>query len=187
MSWDGSKIAGNIRGVGIFMSSDSGVTWSQALEAQEDFSSLTMSSDGTKLAAFSPLDKPVIYLSSDAGSTWNTMLTESVGFKARSFAMSSAGYMVAAESDANEGALFVSEDSGSTWKELSSVSSVSPKERWVRVDMSPGGTKILAKVDGGDVWLISRESSALPFSWLVRRSMTCLFLSYRLFNIDAKS
>ena len=166
MSSDGSILAGNIMWKGVWMSSDGGTTWSQVLAVEQEFKSLAMSADGTKMAALSLDYRRTIWLSSDGGSSWNEA---KVDFEADSIAMSADGIrMAAAVSNGFQGTLWTSEDGGSTWAEIASPG-LPAREPWVHVAMSPDGSKILAHIDSGDVWLISRSciSSAVTPAVLV--------------------
>jgi hypothetical protein len=67
-SADGSHLAAADNGGFIFISTNSGVTWSASSAARTNWSALAMSADGTQLTAV--VNGGVIYSSSDSGASW---------------------------------------------------------------------------------------------------------------------
>ena len=84
----------------------------------DSWTSITSSSDGTKLAASS--DSVGTYTSSDSGDTWRqTSLQTTVFWK--SITSSSDGAQIAAGSASGTGNLYLSQDSGLTWNPILNV------------------------------------------------------------------
>jgi hypothetical protein len=136
----------------IFVSSDSGATWT-ASESNRNWRSITISSTGSVLIAVAQGGQ--IYISSDNGSSWNT--TES----ARDWedVTTSANGTVIVAAVAN-GQIYTSSDSGATFTARDSV------RNWTSVASSSDGVKLFSAVSGGQLYT-STDSGA---TWTARES-----------------
>ena len=128
----------------IYTSGDSGATWTEAAAAGSRYwSSITSSSDGTKLAAVAHND--YIYTSGDSGITW-TEATAAGSRNWQSIASSSDGTKLAAVASGDY--IYTSTDSGTTWTEQTSAGS----RGWQSIASSSDGTKLAAVVYGGSIY-----------------------------------
>jgi hypothetical protein len=92
-SSDGTKLAAGVRGGGIWISTNGGVTWTQTSAPDEGWTSIASSWDGTKLAGAVD-DFGGIHTSTDGGVTWTLTRAPSKGWD--SIASSSDGTKLAA-------------------------------------------------------------------------------------------
>ena len=148
-SADGTKLAAGVSGGNIYVSSDSGATWTARGPSNTYWNSITMSADGTTLAAVS--DK--IFVSTDSGVTWTIK-----GNQTRSWSCircsANGTKMAAAETG---GMIYLSSDSGNTWSWASSGASGLGSS----LAMSDDGNKIVAAMTRGYV----RITSDFGASW----------------------
>jgi len=135
---DASKLAAVVDGGQIYVSADSGATWT-ARESPKNWSDIAISTDGQVLAASEFRGK--IWVSINGGTTW-TARDENRTW--RSVAASSTGVVIAAV--ANGGQVYVSVDSGATWTARASV------QLWTSVAVSADGNRMLASVYGGSLY-----------------------------------
>lgn len=138
---DGSKINGNVPGP-IYLSTNSGATWTQTGATNEIWNSVASSADGTKLAAVAGFDG--IYMSTNSGDTWFlTSLPAHFSFWS-SVALSADGTrVVAAAGSAVDGPeIYTSTNSGVDWTPNSGPSSLS--NYWNSLTSSADGRKLAA-------------------------------------------
>jgi len=125
MSDDGQKLAAVVGGtIGdgrhIYTSSNSGKTWTDrstagsGISGNKNWTSVAMSSDGSKLAAVATTHTAVgrIYTSTDKGASW-ARRTSGGNRGWQSIAVSSNGDKLAAV--ANNGHIYTATNSGATW------------------------------------------------------------------------
>ena len=141
MSADGTKQTAVVSGGQIYVSTDSGNTWT-AKESNRNWYSVAMSADGTKQTAV--VSGGQIYISTDSGNTWTPKESNR---NWRSVAMSADGTKQTAV--VNGGQIYVSTDSGNTWTAKES------NRYWTSVAMSADGTKQTAVVSGGQIYVIN--------------------------------
>jgi len=179
-SADGTKLAvvNNANG-GIYLSSDSGNTWSlvpdngnnSLSELQTNrWRSITSSSDGNKLASI--VYGGGIYLSSDTGITWSIVPDDGnnslSGLQNNiwTFITSSAdGTKLAAVATnsydlGNKGGIYLSSNSGNTWSLITDNGNNSlsglQTNNWISITSSSDGNKLASIVgDGGGIYLSS--------------------------------
>jgi hypothetical protein len=119
--------------------------------SSKDWYSITLSSDGTKLAAVGNAEK--IWTSTDSGETWTE--DSSIGNQWwRSITSSSDGTKLAAV--ATSGYIYTSSDSGATWTRDTSVGG---SKYWWGVTSSSDGTRLAAVAYLGNIWT-STDSGA---------------------------
>jgi type II secretory pathway pseudopilin PulG len=126
----------------IEISPDAGVTWTQS-SISFNWSSITSSEDGTKLAA--TVSGGYIYVSSDSGLTWAT--STDAGSRYWASVTSSADGMKLAAAD-SDGYIYTSVDSGVTW----TAQTGSGSRNWFPITSSDDGTKLAAAVNGGYIY-----------------------------------
>ena len=147
-SWDGTKMAaaqhissfgtyGSIPG-GIYISTNSGSTWSPASAPSGQWVSVASSADGTHLVATSQPNgeyytRGLIYFSTDSGLTWRSNNVADGTWT--SVASSAEGSRFVAVDDG--GRVLVSANSGTTW-----TTNPAPIVAWQPVAMSGDGSKI---------------------------------------------
>lgn len=156
-SADGSKLVASVREGLLYTSVDSGVTWVARSSGSRDWTGLTSSADGTRLAgvAYSPFPTN-IYLSVNGGATWASKGPERYW---QAVTCSADGTRLLACT--YEGPLYTSSDSGATW---------TPREtnrRWGSVASSADGWKLVAAVSGGQLYTSSDGGA----SWVARDTL----------------
>ena len=159
-SSDGTKIVAVANGGKIYISSDSGATWS-AKESDRGWRSVASSADGTKLVAVDGGGK--IYISSDSGATWSAKESDR---NWNSVASSADGTKLFAT--VGGGQIYVSYDSGATW------SAKAINKAWTSISTTADGTKLIAtssytsqvyeSYDSGLTW--AANASTFPNDWL---------------------
>lgn len=115
----------------IYVSADSGTTWSLTTAPTNYWTCLASSADGAKLAAAA--NGGTIYLSTNSGATWAPSSAPAAGWV--SIASSADGTKLIAAA----GSLYISTDSGATWTTMSA-----PANQWASVACSADGTKLMA-------------------------------------------
>jgi photosystem II stability/assembly factor-like uncharacterized protein len=132
-SADGTKLVAGTYGP-LYISADSGETWTDVEGTFADWVSVASSAWGDKLFAASMADS--ICMSTDFGKTWNCSLIElDKYFKA--VACSANGTKVAVA--AYDGQIYTSTDSGVAW-----VARESGSRKWLSIASSADGTKLIA-------------------------------------------
>jgi hypothetical protein len=145
-------IAGAVIEGEIYVSSDSGITWT-ATASTQNWSSVTASADGSTLAA--TVFAGGIYVSTNLGSTW--VATSAPTNKWTCIASSSDGTRLVAGSE-NVG-IYISTNSGNTWL----PTSASVYSEWGAIASSADGTRLAASssipipsvylsMDSGKTW-----------------------------------
>jgi hypothetical protein len=144
-SSDGGELIASAYGVGIYISENSGATWTLT-NSTPGWRSVACSSDGGKL--FAALYGNGIYTNSSNG--WGIGGSTS-GLNWISVACSSdGGKLVAA---VNGGGIYTSTNSGSTWKQQTSgLPSASTHPNWYCVASSANGSNLVAVVNGGGIY-----------------------------------
>jgi hypothetical protein len=148
-SADGTKLvtvgnSGTYNGP-IYVSADSGTTWTPSIAPSLDWASVASSTDGVKLVALAyhtAYDSGAIYTSTNSGATWTLTPVPSVAWSA--VASSADGTKLIAGSEWDNSAmgtlrLYTSIDSGATWQWA-----VSPATHWPAVASSADGSKLVA-------------------------------------------
>ncbi len=122
----------------VYISTNSGATWTPSGASGSYWVSVASSSDGSKLvAAATDWDFSSIYTSANSGATWT--LTSAPSTDWVSVASSTNGTkLVAATSDDS---IYTSTNSGATWTQTSA-----PSTNWVSVASSSNGSKLVAAV-----------------------------------------
>jgi hypothetical protein len=142
-SSDGGKLIAAISdgaSVGIYVSVNSGVTWTETNSTGGNWRSVASSSDGSKL--FAALDGGGIYTNSNIG--WGIGGSTS-GLAWISIACSSDGSELVAA--ANEIGIYTSANSGATW-----TPTAAGARNWISVASSADGSKLVAAVNGGGIY-----------------------------------
>jgi len=138
---------------GIYISSDSGATWTLQTNAPNVYWTRIVSSpDGERLAAAATFG--TVYLSTDAGTNW-TATDLPTNFVWDSFATSADGSKLVVAGDS--GPIYVTTNSGATWTVTDA-----PSTNWFSVAASVDGTKFAA-ASFHDGLFISTNSGA---NWL---------------------
>lgn len=143
-SADGTKLAAAVNGGGIYVSTNSGLTWTET-ESAASWISLACSADGTQLFAAPAKDYLPIYRSTNSGANWQVTGSGSdfwtcvvCSADANSLAATSGGYAVT-----------VSTNSGATWARLSPTPT--PADFLI--------TRVASSADGGSLDVIFQSSS----------------------------
>jgi len=169
-SWDGTKMvaAQNFSSFGyygavpgyIYISTNSGSTWSLASTPSGRWASVASSSDGTRLVAVANEDKNgnqgLIYFSTNSGLTWSS--NNVVPQEWSSVASSADGTKLVAV--ANTGLMLISTNSGTTW-----ATNIAPIAAWQPVALSSDGSKIIAGSYYGSIYISQLVQAAAP-PWL---------------------
>jgi len=162
-SASGTKIAATINGNQIYVSTNSGVTWTGHASGL-NWSDVAVSADGTKMAATvgnNTGTSGYIYTSTDSGTTWN----QQSGSNSRqwiSIASSADGTKLVAA--VYGGYLYVSTNSGTNWASVGT--SLPGSLNWSSVASSADGTKLVAVsgATGGSIYTSTNSGS----TWLQR-------------------
>jgi hypothetical protein len=159
-SSDGTKMAATGYGEGIWLSVNSGGTWSQSPAIAAQYEGVACSADGTILAAV-VTNGGSIYISTNSGSTW-APLAGTAGNWSSVAASSSGGQFVAADSGVGiytftTSALLLGATSGNNWSSVAS---------------SANGSNLVATAYGGSIYVSynagvswSPASSTSGFNW----------------------
>ena len=176
----------SIRGPGlddtIWTSTNSGGTWTPS--EQDDvvgklWRDITMSADGTKLAAVEAtnMGNGTIWTSIDSGGTWTPSKQVDMGVKSWSnITMSADGTKLAAIAAAAGGTIWTSTNSGGTWTQSKQDDVVG--KPWTDITMSADGTKlavveanarrngtIWTSTNSGDTWTPSEQADVVGKLW----------------------
>lgn len=153
-----TQTAGAAFGVGVWTPNATARNWR----------SITMSDDGSRLAAVAHTDggTPVesVYYSVNSGATWlQSTQTFSNAYRIRSSADGTRLVMAEGYPDAAPGRLWTSADSGASW---TSRNSAATTRMYTSVDISADGSKMLAVQDGGQI----HASIDSGVTWTARES-----------------
>jgi hypothetical protein len=165
-SADGTKLAATLVSAtptsaeGIYLSTNSGMTWAQSQAPAGSWGPIASSVDGAKLAAANASGS--IYTSTNSGATWIQRIAS--GGKLVSLASSADGSkLIAAE---NPGYFIVSTNSGANWFTPTNLSLY-----WLSVVCSADGTKMAAQygLDDADPWVstncgVTWQPAAIPIN-----------------------
>ena len=172
-SADGTKMTAVTGFSGIYITTNSGVTWiqSRAPNDYEEWFCAASSADGSKLIA---AEVPSTYVSANSGMTWGR--SDSPDELWASVASSADGNKLVLissyESNVISGDIYSSADSGATW-----ISNAAPKLAWASVASSADGSKLVAASNGGGIWTLQTKpvpqlnlaplGSNLTVSWII--------------------
>ena len=157
-SADGTKLAASMMTGGIFTSANSGTTWSSNTVAP--FFSLAMSADGNNLAGAGLIG---LFYSSNAGATWAPLLngpaiTNRVACSTNGLVLFGLG-----KTD-----IYSSVNGGSTW-----VTNIAPASNWMAIAVSQDGSRGVAAVAGGGIYILS-QTSIIPPTLFITNSPTAV-------------
>ena len=162
-SADGTKLAAAVSqsaGDGIYLSTNSGVTWTQAQAPSGGWGPIIYSADGTELVAANAAVGG-IYVSTDSGVTWN--LANVPVEQWTSLAASADGTTLLAgypPDDVGSADIYVSTDSGNTWFSPTDIYGSS-----IAVSCSADGSKMAALTYGGEGPSILIVSTNFGLTW----------------------
>ncbi len=143
-SSDGTKLVASVLAGYLYTSTNSGLTWTERTNAgSRGWTSVTMSADGTKMAAIGDY---IIYTSSDSGATWTEQQTP-IYRSWTSLTMSADGTKLVVADPIND-ALATSYDSGVTWTEQV----VPGGQNYSSVAMSSDGSKMIVGTFYGNIY-----------------------------------
>ena len=145
----------------IWISNDSGATWTKdtSYPADQNWRGITMSSDGTKIAAVVKSGNIWTKIVSSTGLyahdwTENTSIGSTKEWD-NGFAMSADGRNIVAGS-VWDGNIWTSSDSGATWTERTIGDG---SNKWMSISSSSDGTKLAALVYEGNIWISSNSGA----------------------------
>jgi formylglycine-generating enzyme required for sulfatase activity/photosystem II stability/assembly factor-like uncharacterized protein len=148
-STDGSKLVAVSNGSivhedhgNIFVSTDFGVSWTQASVDESNWASVAASSNGSKLVVVG--DGNSTYTSTDSGVSWTQHSSLSFSGDWASVASSADGSKLAAV--VTRGPIYTSVNSGLTWTPLGT------SNNWTAVASSADGTMLVAVAGGGFIY-----------------------------------
>jgi photosystem II stability/assembly factor-like uncharacterized protein len=156
-SADGTKLAATFSPGFIYLSTNSGTSWTTSNIVRGSWSSLNTSADGNKLVVLS--NNTAIYISTDSGASWIQSFQKS----------DETFYQIVSSTDGNKlvamGSPYVcaSTNSGTTW-----ATNISPSSAWTSVACSANGQMLIANyqfgfylsTDSGTTW--TNISDRLP-------------------------
>jgi hypothetical protein len=135
-SADCTRLAATAYGGGIYLSANSGASWTASTAPTANWTCITSSADGYRLAA--AINGGTIYTSSDAGATWNSANAPNAAWSA--IASSSDGGRIAASINTNvNGGVYISANYGKSW-----IRQSVPEQFWRGVACSADGAKVAA-------------------------------------------
>eukprot|EP00943_MAST-04B_sp_MAST-4B-sp1_P002108 g2108.t1 len=151
---NGTQLAAVVDGGNIWVSSDSGVTWTETAVSggSKSWYFVTSSANGARLAA--TVWGGTIWTSSDSGATWSEISISGGTKNWYGITSSSDGTKLAA--DVYGGNIWTSSDSGATWVERTVGDGTN---NWEHITSSSNGTKLAVGVHGGNIWT-SNDSGA---------------------------
>lgn len=170
-SADASVIAASVQGPAIFISRDSGATWTSnyiAVAAGYFITDVAMSGDGSHICAPNFNTPGGIICSSNFGNTWVTNATP-VAFHA--LALSADGQQIAAVPIGSTAAMFTSTNFGVTW-----VSNHNANATWYAIASSADGSKLAAPIGFAPEVLTSTNYGV---TWVTNSvsNASCLFVA----------
>ena len=124
-SADGSKLAFAVTPGNLYTSNNSGTSWTLQSSAgyQDEWTGISMSSDGSKIAAAT---NKLIYTSSDFGVSWalqtSGLPASNASTKWTSIASSTDGIRLAVADASSQGLVYISTNSGASWNHSVSFS-----------------------------------------------------------------
>ncbi len=151
-SADGVKLVAASAGGGIYLSTNSGATWTLTTASTANWGALASSADGIKLVAavqfvngdFESHNPAPMYLSGDSGLTW-----------VQSSAPSNIWYSVASSADGTSLAavaygdgIYMSANSGVSWTRVTA-----PTNSWTSIACSTNGARLVAVADGDAIYV----------------------------------
>jgi len=147
-SADGTKLVAAGIPLGIYTSTNSGISWTEATNtSSQEWESVAASADGTKLVAAAAFGG--IYTSTNSGLTW-TLCPTSPYVEWNCIASSSDGSKLVAtaafDGNGNSVPIYISADCGKTW------TATAPSNNWVAACSSADGTKLAAAVFDGPIY-----------------------------------
>ncbi len=160
-SSDGTKMvaAANTAATTLYVSSDSGKTWSGSGSIAAAWQAVASSADGVKLVA--ARNGNALYTSTNSGSSWNVQAGAPSG-NWSSVASSADGVRLIGA--VNPGRIYVSGDSGVSWSTQATVLT------WYSVASSANGSNLVAVVAGGGIYTNSgstwAQTSAPTKNWV---------------------
>jgi hypothetical protein len=159
-SWAQTKISVSSAMAWLYVSSDSGATWTRTSAPSNYWISVASSADGTKLAAVAADQQQgvpgsqtsytygTIYFSADSGNTWSKTATPSISWEAESsVAISADGAQLVASAYFGAARIYTSTDSGATWLWRSALTL--PSTVLSAIACSADGSRIVAAVATG--------------------------------------
>lgn len=171
-SADASVIAASVQGPAVFVSLDSGATWTSnylAVASGYFIASIAMSADGSHICAPNYNSPGGIVCSSDFGHTWVTHPTPTA-FHA--VTVSADGQKIAALPIGHVAAVFTSADFGGTW-----ISNQTANTGWSSIAASADGSKIAAPVIFTPYVMTSTNYGATWTSNLVWSNASCYVIA----------
>ena len=158
-SASGTIIAATINNGNIYVSTNSGVTWTARASGQY-WSSVAVSADGTRMAATvgnraGTSYNGYIWTSTDSGVSWGTQSSSSGSKQWVSIASSANGTNLIAA--VYNGYLYVSSDAGKTWSAVGT--SVPGMLYWTSVASSANGSNLVAVANGGQIYTSTNYGS----------------------------
>ncbi len=159
-SADGVKLLAASAGGGIYLSTNSGATWTLTTAPIANWGALASSADGVKLVAAVQFVNSAVeshnpapmYLSSDSGLTWvQSSAPSNIWY---SVASSAEGALVAAVAYGD--GIYISTNSGVSW-----ARTTAPTNSWTSIACSTNGARLVAVADGDAIY-VSTDSGV---SW----------------------
>jgi hypothetical protein len=148
VSADGSHMAASVFYGGVYVSTNSGATWSQTAVPTGFWYGMSSSADGSHMAVAGSVNEvaPNIYVYTNSGPIWaNKNIPQASGI-GRAVAFSADGTRLVAANFT--GQVYVSTNNGTTW-----ITNNTPVGNWPSVAASADGSKLLAGLYGGSVYV----------------------------------
>ena len=158
-SADGNRLAAVAAAVtsgsgGIFISTDSGATWTGSNgDSSSPWRSIASSADGTRLVAANA-SGGIGGIYTNSGASWNKALSGGVNWSSVT-SSADGSKLVAAINNSASGGIYTSANSGATWSQT-----VGTARNWVAVASSADGSKLAAAVYGGGIYTSANWSQA---------------------------
>jgi hypothetical protein len=143
-SSNGSKLAAVADSENIYVSADSGATWS-SVATQQSWRGIASSDNGTFLVACTT-NSGSIWTSSNSGTDWTDQTNAGSG-NWSSVACNTTGATIFATQ--NTGYIYKSSDSGVTWAQLTTDTA----RTWTNISCSPDGVYIVATEGAAYIWI----------------------------------
>jgi len=178
-SSDGTRLAAAAYGSGVWISTDSGSTWSTAVNNKINFRSVTMSADGDRLAA-------VIYGSdiftmrlSDPGAGWASV-TPTIGHNLNWKSITSSSDFSRLAAVEASGDIYTSSNYGASWVNRTTTGIAHGKD-WMYIASSSDGTRleaacgygcIFGSADSGVTWTSQAATGDLSTKYVSSLTMS---------------